>query len=279
MNYDLLEKAVVDRLQGLRNLGFEVVAIPENDKDVDRPFRFGRVTVAYLSSQFNEDGFNGKPFIFSTNEIVQKETAELEIILQCRVRSGAEGLHALQQRVRTLLVGFEPDSWGKMYCREMRYVSHQDGIWTYALTMFCSAISIQAADPYAPAPVYISRIIVCMGDEITILSTARDMSTYPVEVFKENNAIGLQYDFEENGLPVDRSGYTFRWALKQFATDPVTLMLKTPTPTGSTVYVSMSAVENVLLPGNYKAILEVINSFDTIENEIVVNILIEPQYV
>lgn len=278
MNYDLLEKAVVDRLQGLRNLGFEVVAIPENDKDVDRPFRFGRVTVAYLSSQFNEDGFNGKPFIFSTNEIVQKETAELEIILQCRVRSGAEGLHALQQRVRTLLVGFEPDSWGKMYCREMRYVSHQDGIWTYALTMFCSAISIQAADPYAPAPVYITRIVV---DEPYLGQVVVDNNPTITEAplrFTENSTISVQFELTQNGQPKDLTGYEFRFGIKQLLGDDVPMIVKPGTISGNIVSALVPAVENVLLPGSYKAIFEMISA-GNVENEIVFNLIIDPQLI
>lgn len=285
MNYAKLEDAIVARLEPLKALGFEVIALPDRDADYERPFKFGRVTVAYKASLFNEDGFNGRPMIFSTNEIVQKETAELEIVIQARTLRGDKGVHWLKQAVSKQIIGWEPDSWGRLYGREYRYVEHADGIFTYALTLFCSGLLIQHDDP-ANLPL-LSQITVLMGtDPANVITVASDLAageTDPdggVYVFQTGTNFSLKYEFvTPTNMAANLTGYTFRWGLKQFVTDPDPLILKTPTATGNVVYATLGAGENIFTPGTYKSILEVVNPSLVVEQEIVNTIVIEPQYI
>lgn len=158
MRYDLLEDAIIARLNPLKQAGFEILALPERDADFERPFKLGRVTVAYKSSLFNDDGMNGRPMVFSTNEVNQKETAEIEIVFQARLLRGSTGIHNLCHVTRRLLVGWRPDSWGRLYCKEYRFLEHADGVWSYCLTLNAQALVVQHNDPQTE--VLISQITV-----------------------------------------------------------------------------------------------------------------------
>lgn len=285
MNYAKLEDAIIQRLEPLRALGFEVVALPDRDSEYERPFKFGRVTVAYKNSIFSEDGHNPKPTIFSTNEIVQKETAELEIIIQARVLRTEKGVHWLKHAVTKQLVGYMPDSWGRLYVREYRFVEHADGIFTYALTLFTSGLVVQHNDP-ENLPT-LQQVTVFLGNDpanvITVASELAAGETDPdggVYVFQTGTAYSLKYEFvTPTGMPANLAGYSFRWGLKRFVTDPDPLLLKTPTATGNVVYATVGALENTMTPGTYKSILEVVNPSLVVEQEIVNTIVIEPQYI
>lgn len=282
MNYAKLEDAVVQRLEPLRALGYEVVALPDRDSEYERPFKFGRVTVAYKASQFNDDGFNGRPMIYSTNEIVQKETAEIEIVIQARTLRGDKGVHWLKQAVSKQIIGWQPDSWGRLYSREYRFVEHADGIFTYALTLSCSGLLVQHNDP-ENLPL-LQQIVVLLGtDPANVITVASDLATGATDPDKgiyqiaPGNSFNIKYEFFDlSGAQMDLTGYTFRWALKQFATDPAPLILKTPAAIGNKVTASVGAIENVFPAGTYKAILDVINPSLVVEQEIVNSVVSAP---
>ncbi|MGI9158252.1 MAG: Gp37 family protein [Saprospiraceae bacterium] len=285
MNYAKLEDAIVQRLEPLKALGFEVVALPDRDADYERPFKFGRVTVAYKSSLFTEDGTSGRPVLYSTSEIVQKETVEVEVVIQSRTLRGEKGVHWLKAAVSKQIIGWQPDSWGRLYGKEYRFVEHADGIFTYALSLFTTGLLVQHDDPKS-LPV-LSQITVLMGnDPANVITVASDLAagnTDPdggVYVFQTGTNFSLKYEFvTPTGMAVNLAGYTFRWGLKQFVTDPDPLLLKTPDPTGNVVYATVGAVENIFTPGTYKSILEVVNPSLVVEQEIVNTIVIEPQYI
>lgn len=283
MNYGSLEDAIVSRLEPLRALGFEVIALPDNNADYERPFRFGRVTVAYKGSMFNDDGMSGRPMVFSTSEVVQKETAEIEVVVQARFIRSNQGIYKLVQHVFTLLLGYEPDSWGRLYGREHRYVEHADGIWTYSITLFSNALRVQRGDPET-LPV-LQQVTVFLGDDpATVISVNSDMAAPSIDpqgaayVFQTGTAFSLKYEFvTPTNQPANLTGYTFRWAIKRFLSDPDPLILKSPDADNNVVYGTLSGVENALVPGTYKTILEVTNPSLVVEQEIVNTIVIEPQ--
>jgi hypothetical protein len=274
VNYAKLEDSIIQRLEPLRALGFEVVALPDRDSEYERPFKFGRVTVAYKNSIFSEDGHNPKPTIFSTNEIVQKETAELEIIIQARVLRTDKGVHWLKQAVTKQLVGHMPDSWGRLYIREYRFVEHADGIFTYALTLFTSGLVVQHNDPEI-LPI-LQQVTVLLGtDPANVISAASELASGATDPdaglynTTPGHSFSIKYEFfDPSGTPTNLTGYSFRWALKKFVTDPVPLALKTPTASGNVVIGGIGAIENIFAPGTYKAILEVINPSLVVEQEI-----------
>ncbi len=276
MNYQKLEQNIVDRLEPLRAAGIDVVVLPENDKDYDRPFKVARVTVAYKMSLFNDDGFNGRPMIFSTSNIVQKETAELEVLIQARGLHGANGVHYVADAVAKRIIGFEPEDWGRIYRKEYRFVEHADGIWTYSMSIHTQGLSVQLCDPTN------EPLITQITTESSIMapiSVDNSIATAPgLLKFKESGTISVQFTLTENGQPKDLTGYTFRFGIKQFLGDPVPLIVKPGTATGNTVSAVIPAVENVLLSGQYKGIFEMISA-GNIENEIVVSLIIEPQLI
>lgn len=285
MNYQKLEDDIVKRLEPLRALGFEVLSLPEQDADYTKPFAKGRVTVGYKSSLYNDDGFNGRPMVYSTAEIVQKETAIVEILIQGRNLRGANGVHWLKDAVTKQIIGWKTTDFNRIYSQEYRFVEHADGIWTYALTLFCQGLQVQHVDQET-LPL-LQQVTVFVGDDpanvINVGSVLAANESDPdggVYTFPTGQAFSLKYEFvNPNNLPYDLTGYTFRWAVKQFVTDPSELILKTPTATGNVVYGTASAFDNDLVAGTYKAILEVRNPDNTLEQEIVNTVVITPQII
>jgi hypothetical protein len=106
--YSDIESLIVSRLQPMTNGGgVDVLILPEVEDEFQRPFGAGRVTVAYKSSDF--------PALKSTFEIVQDELLHFEVVVQARKLRGSNGVHAMVEAIKRLLVGFRPTDCSKMY--------------------------------------------------------------------------------------------------------------------------------------------------------------------
>lgn len=281
MRYDQLEDDIIARLSPLKFKGIEIVPLPERDADIERPFKNARVTVAYKGSVYNDEGTASRPMILSTAEILQKETADVEIIIQSRLLRGEFGVHSVKEQVTKWVTGFMPKNWGRLYSKQYQFLSNDDGLWSYSFTMNTTYWAVQYVDP--TNEVLLQKVTIFMNEDpghiIDITSNMASGETDPdngVFIFTAGTAFSMEYEFVLNNKPYDLTGYTFRFGIKAFTGDPITLILKSPTATGNIVYGTISSVENTLVPGTYKTVLEVINPSLVVEQEFINTIVIEP---
>lgn len=138
MNYQQAEADIVTRLQPFSGDDLEIVPLPENLKDFERPFTKGKITVCYKGSKWD------KPH--STQQISQKEELTFEISMQSRFLRGSKGIYAIKYMVTKALLGFMPTDCDRMYAHEsgMTGVATQnDGVWTYSYLLCCTSLVVE----------------------------------------------------------------------------------------------------------------------------------------
>jgi hypothetical protein len=146
--YDLLEDAIVGRLQPLADQGIEVIPLPESPALVNKAFERPQITVAYKSSDYDDTVTRGLPKHMTTDIIGQNEYAELELIIRTRTMRGAGGAHSLKKSIDLLLIGFRPPGWQRMIPKQYTIIptpaDMQDGVWTYSYTFVTTCIVVEA---------------------------------------------------------------------------------------------------------------------------------------
>jgi hypothetical protein len=147
-DYEKLEDAVVQQLQPLATAGGLVVeAMPDNDADYVKATVENRLTVIYRSSEYSPEVVRGLPTMLASDVAVQHEFADIEIIIRGRLLRGEKGVHRLAKNVMAKILGFVPEHWGRCYFKNYGYVSHEDGVWCYSLTITTKGIVVQDSDP------------------------------------------------------------------------------------------------------------------------------------
>ena len=139
--YSQIEQEIVDRLAPLTAQDtLDVLALPENQADYERPFLHGRITVAYKSSDFGA--------IRSTNEIVQDEKIQIEVIIQARKLKGSTGLHSITEAVKRRLLGFDPTDCSKLYLvnNTFKEFNNDSALWLYSMVFECRYTLVENAE-------------------------------------------------------------------------------------------------------------------------------------
>ncbi len=128
VTYSEIEAEIVSHLGVIENGGgVDVVQLPSTQEEFARPFAAGRVTVAYKSSDFGDPK---SPF-----EVSQEELIQVELVVQARNLRGANGLHAITDKVKKRLLGFSPTDCSKMYLTKNGFSDHNPdtGLWSYSM--------------------------------------------------------------------------------------------------------------------------------------------------
>ena len=147
MIYEQIETAIVARLQLLMPSGVNVVKLPENEEDMQRPFASGRVTIFYKASRYSEPNAPNVGIMKSTDHIVQNETVVVEVAVQSRfLRSSGKGVYDIWEKLRRGLIGYKPADCNRIYARDFEYSSYQDGIFTYVGNVECNRLSVQEVE-------------------------------------------------------------------------------------------------------------------------------------
>lgn len=135
--YHGIETEIVNRLQQLNSVNFEVVQTPQVEAEFARPFAKSRVTVSYIKSEFEVPK--------STNQISQKEVMSFQITVQARMLRDNIGVHAVTEIIRRKLVGFQPTECSKMYLIDNKFVERDEttAIWTYSMTFATTYIVVE----------------------------------------------------------------------------------------------------------------------------------------
>lgn len=137
MNYEELENSIIARLSALELAGIDVIALPETD-DVLKPSSGGKVTVAYLSSEFDSS--------VTTDIVSQPENITFQIIIQSRKLRGNIGIYNIVKSIQQLLLGWQTVSSGKITYSKVVYDAHENGIWTYHVDLTTVNLALEQPD-------------------------------------------------------------------------------------------------------------------------------------
>lgn len=139
--YSQIEQEIVDRLEPLTAQNtIDVIALPENQADYERPFLHGRVVVAYKSSDFGA--------VRSTHQVNQDEKIQIEVIIQSRKLKGSTGLHSITEAIKRRLLGFDPTDCSKLYLvnNTFKEFNNDSGLWLYSLVFECRYTLVENAE-------------------------------------------------------------------------------------------------------------------------------------
>lgn len=143
--YEAIEEAFKARLQPLADAGYIVETAPEDSAGFDVPFRHGRVRIVYRESEYDA--------IQDIGVVVQGEILTVEISIESRVRRGPNGVFALMQAARSLLLGWRPPGCHRKVWMGRQMFSGVDnrGAWEY-MQEFKTATKAMEADPETLGP-------------------------------------------------------------------------------------------------------------------------------
>jgi hypothetical protein len=170
--YSDIESQIVSRLQPMTNGGgVDVLILPEVEDEFQRPFGAGRVTVAYKSSDF--------PAIKSTHEIVQDELLHFEVVVQARKLRSPNGVHAMVEAIKKLLVGFRPTDCSKMYLVKNGFTSRdpETAVWTYSMIFETKYLLVEDGQDETGPKLEILEFI--YNDEFPAIPTVPFPGTFP----------------------------------------------------------------------------------------------------
>jgi hypothetical protein len=134
MNYELAEKEIRDRL--LKYSGspavttkpsnYTIEILAENEESFKRPQGNEVIIgVVYKGSHFEEPD--------SMDYIEHLESMDFEINIQCKKRTGANGVYAAVEYVRQRLLGFQCKYFRRMRFQDLSFLDFEDNLWQYAV--------------------------------------------------------------------------------------------------------------------------------------------------
>lgn len=138
--YEDIEDAVVSALSVLREQGFEVEPMPDNDKEFKRALVKGRFSVIYHSSKPSEQ--------MSLSGQLSKEMGHVQILLESRSRRGAGGIFNMKSLADPLINGLVPTGWTLLEPGTFEFAKRDESVWTYNWILKTEAVSMQAYDNY-----------------------------------------------------------------------------------------------------------------------------------
>ena len=187
MDYIALENSIVTRLSVLELAGIDVIPLPEADNDVVNPFDRGKITVAYLSSDFDQS--------ITSDVVAQPEKITFQIVVQSRNLRGSVGIYGMIKSVKSILMGWKTTYTDKIHFSKSAYDAHENGIWTYHVNITTENIAIEETD-----------------DVNIVLATQITMSN-------ENESFDVVQDYEDGML--SQVVTTYDQSFKKFYKSPV----------------------------------------------------------
>lgn len=165
MDYQALEQSIVERLSPLSLTGVEVIPLPEKDADLLLPSSAGKITVAYIMSDYDPS--------MSTDVVGHPEKITFQIVVQSRKLRGANGIYNLLKGVKTLLLGWQTPTTEKIHFEKSGVVEHENSIWTYRLTLTTYNLAIEQPDEVS---VVIATHITLVDEHYNTIEITSDMS-------------------------------------------------------------------------------------------------------
>ena len=149
ISYDLLEDSIVGRLSPLRSLGYEVTAVAENTAALKPTTGFNpKITVAYRKSNFGDNADSKNPLGYASGVMVQEEFAFLTIVFESQKLRTNRGYYEAYRQATKLLLGHKVPGWSGLFFRDNEFVSAEDGVFMFALTVSCYRLVVEASDQF-----------------------------------------------------------------------------------------------------------------------------------
>lgn len=133
-----LETALVNRLAAALPM-VEVLAYPAPAEQYTLAHPCGAVLVGYSKSTY------GAPE--PTDLLVQTRKMTFKITVLARDLHSDTGAYRFLETARTVLAGWKPENAHKVVPVRDRFVSLDDGVWRYALTVSLTTIALETAEP------------------------------------------------------------------------------------------------------------------------------------
>ncbi|MCW2248675.1 hypothetical protein M2352_004335 [Azospirillum fermentarium] len=133
-----LETALVNRLAAALPMA-EVLAYPAPAEQYTLTHPCGAVLVGYSKSTY------GAPE--PTDLLVQTRKMTFKITVLARELHSDTGAYRFLEAARTVLAGWKPGNAHKVVPVRDRFVSLDDGVWRYALTVSLTTIALETAEP------------------------------------------------------------------------------------------------------------------------------------
>jgi Gp37 protein len=131
MNYELLQDAVVARLQPFTTVGVSVIRLPETEgeKTTLVPTK-ARFTVIYAGSEYSE--------VNSTGYVSQDEKVFIQILIESTFLYGNKGIYALASVLKKALTGFKAQGTSKFQVTKHHTIGQPDAekvnnMWQYSV--------------------------------------------------------------------------------------------------------------------------------------------------
>lgn len=144
MNYRQFENELLGPLQPLSADGIEVAVLPQVQAAFSKTFN-ARVFVGYGGSKYDRPT--------ASDIVVQNEVVSVFVILQSRFLDSPNGIYALIERVKALLLGFQPQHTTRLYLSSIDFDKYEDNVWNYIVTFECLKMQTQIVQDWEPGGV------------------------------------------------------------------------------------------------------------------------------
>jgi hypothetical protein len=167
MNYELLQNAIVSRLEPFTTAGISVVRLPQTESErtqtVPTKVKF---TVIYAGSEYSE--------VNSTGYISQDEKIFIQILIESTFLYGNTGVYAMASLLKKALTGFKAQGTTKFQVAKHHTIGQpdaekKDNMWHYSVVF--QAMSVHVEDYTEDLSVILKQITYVdkPGDETTIV--------------------------------------------------------------------------------------------------------------
>jgi len=167
MNYELLQNAIVSRLQPFTTAGISVVRLPQTESERTQtiPTKVN-FTVIYAGSEYSE--------VNSTGHISQDEKIFIQILIESTFLYGNTGVYAMASLLKKALTGFKAQGTTKFQVAKHHTIGQpdaekKDNMWHYSVVF--QAMSVHVEDYTEDLSVILKQITYVdkPGDETTIV--------------------------------------------------------------------------------------------------------------
>lgn len=181
--YTDTEDEIVQRLQEKLPEGYQVMALPEKEKQVDLPDDGALIIVAYSDSQFDPPS--------STDIIKQTERVTVLLNIKSPRLRGNFSIKESLQLVKLFILGFAPANMGKLYLQKIEFDERDPGenYFSYNVTFVANKIHMEVLEELQ-GPLLKKLTLINSGDFYNPDYSGSDFVTQHtvVEVESQNNS-------------------------------------------------------------------------------------------
>lgn len=141
MNYEVLQDAVVERLQPLIAAGVQASRIPDNDGEKEQVLPgHAKFTVIVAGSEYSETN--------STAQVRQDEKIFVQVLIESSSLYGSKGIYSLVSVLKAALTGFKAQGTTRFQVSKHHMIGNPEGekvnnMWNYQVIFQASAVHVE----------------------------------------------------------------------------------------------------------------------------------------